>query len=342
MNPSAKLYKTLEQKFQNQFELDVGEGNFVLLTVISDIFQGQSRAERLRHIEPLIEQADLQSGIVELYTQEEADNEGITVSNERTPLSWQDAIEMFSSGQKTTTRRPDHPIKRVVFYSYKGGVGRTTALIQTAFQLARAGKRVAVVDMDVEAPALHTLLPPVDTPLQEGLIDYLWERQTCLLNEQHPAKIHLSGSDQGKRTGIVYPCTNERNLFVIPAGQIGQRYLQRLSVLSTAQLFHADDPWHQFEQELWDQFQPDIMLIDARTGLNEWGGLSLLQLADEAFITLYPSEQNTEGVSFVQKLLKELNGIEAKLILSPVPEGIIGRELVERIKPFFRGKKTWR
>ena len=339
MNPSAKLYKTLEQKFQNQFELDVGEGNFVLLTVISDIFQGQSRAERLRHIEPLIEQADLQSGIVELYTQEEADNEGITVSNERTPLSWQDAIEMFSSGQKTTTRRPDHPIKRVVFYSYKGGVGRTTALIQTAFQLARAGKRVAVVDMDVEAPALHTLLPPVDTPLQEGLIDYLWERQTCLLNEQHPAKIHLSGSDQGKRTGIVYPCTNERNLFVIPAGQIGQRYLQRLSVLSTAQLFHADDPWHQFEQELWDQFQPDIMLIDARTGLNEWGGLSLLQLADEAFITLYPSEQNTEGVSFVQKLLKELNGIEAKLILSPVPEGIIGRELVERIKPFLGVKK---
>lgn len=33
MNPSAKLYKALEQKFQNQFELDVGEGNFVLLTL---------------------------------------------------------------------------------------------------------------------------------------------------------------------------------------------------------------------------------------------------------------------------------------------------------------------
>ncbi len=75
MNPSAKLYKALEQQFQNQFELDVGEGGFVLLTVISTIFQGQSRAERLRHIEPLIEQAGLQSGIVDLYTREEADNE---------------------------------------------------------------------------------------------------------------------------------------------------------------------------------------------------------------------------------------------------------------------------
>ena len=33
------------------------------------------------------------------------------------------------------------------------------------------------------------------------------------------------------------------------------------------------------------------MLIDARTGLNEWGGLSLLRLADEAFIVLYPSNK---------------------------------------------------
>ena len=115
MNPSAKLHKALEQKFQNQFELDIGEGNFVLLTVISNIFQGKSRAERLQHIESLIEQAGLRLGIVELYTQEEANNEGITVSNERIPLSWQDAIEMFSSGQKTTTQRPAHPIKRVVF-----------------------------------------------------------------------------------------------------------------------------------------------------------------------------------------------------------------------------------
>jgi MinD-like ATPase involved in chromosome partitioning or flagellar assembly len=340
MNSSTKLHKALEQKFRNQFELDVGEGNFVLLTVISDIFQGQSRAERLRDIEPLIEQAGLQPGIVELYTQEEADNEGVTVSNERTPLSWQDAIEMFSSGQKIMVRRPAHSIKRVVFYSYKGGVGRTTALIQTAFQLARAGKRVAVVDMDVEAPALHTLLPPKDMPVQEGLIDYLWERQTSFLSEQHPANIHLSGSNQGKRTGIVYPCQAERNMFVVPAGQIGRRYIQRLSVLSTAHLFNADDPWYQFEQELWEQFQPDIMLIDARTGLNEWGGLSLLQLADEAFITLYPNEQNIEGVRFIRKLLKDFNGVVARLILSPVPEGIIGKKMVESIQPRLKNRKT--
>jgi cellulose biosynthesis protein BcsQ len=336
MNLSEKLRKALDQKFPKEFELDVGDGNIVLLTIISNKFQGFERSERMQQVEALIQETGLISGIIELYTVDEADKEGIVIqfeNNEGNPVSWQSAINMLSSGIKPAFNKPNQPIKRVVFYSYKGGVGRTTALIQTAFQLTRAGKRVAIVDMDVEAPGLQALLPPEDDPLNEGLIDYLWERQTNFLSESNQAKIHLSGTKQGNRTGIVYSYINEPNLFIVPAGQIGKRYIQRLSVLSTEHLFNTNDPWFQFEQELWEQFQPDIMLIDARTGLNEWGGLSLLKLADEVFITLYPSMQNIEGVCFIQKLLKELNGVKAKAILSPIPEGIIGKKLVESIKP---------
>jgi hypothetical protein len=74
------------------------------------------------------------------------------------------------------------------------------------------------------------------------------------------------------------------------------------------------------------------MLIDARTGLNDWGGLTLLGLADDIFIVLYPSEQNAEGVRFVKNTLKRLSGADIKLILSPVPEGIIGSNLVDNVK----------
>jgi MinD-like ATPase involved in chromosome partitioning or flagellar assembly len=42
----------------------------------------------------------------------------------------------------------------VTFYSFKGGVGRTTALAACAWQLARAGKRVAIIDLDLEAPGI--------------------------------------------------------------------------------------------------------------------------------------------------------------------------------------------
>ena len=331
MKAAIQLRKALNQKFPKQFELDIGEGGFVLLTIISDQFEKKTRKERLEQVEPLIKESGLTLGIVELYTVEEATNEGVSISNteDKAPLSWQDAVAMLSAGKTSFAKKPKHSIKRVVFYSYKGGVGRTTALIQTAFQLARQGKRVVLVDMDVEAPGLQSLLPPTDKPVDEGLIDYLWERQTCFFDENHQPQIEL--------TNIIYgvkDSQSRRDLFIVPAGKIGQRYIQRLSILSTTHLFSANtDPWYQFEEELWKQYQPDIMLIDARTGLNEWGGLSLLQLADEAFVVLYPSQQNAEGICFVRNLLKELTGVQAKLVLSPIPEGIIGEALVKSIKP---------
>ena len=41
-------------------------------------------------------------------------------------------------------------LRRVVFFSIKGGVGRSTALAATAWTLAQAGKRVLVLDLDLE------------------------------------------------------------------------------------------------------------------------------------------------------------------------------------------------
>jgi len=324
---AIQLRNALNQKFPKQFELDIGEGGFVLLTIISNQFEKKTRKERLEQVETLIKESGLTIGIIELYTIEEATNEGfsISIAEDKVPLSWQDAVTMLSAGKTSFTKKPKHTIKSVVFYSYKSGVGQTTALIQTAFQLTRQGKRVALVDMDVEAPVLQYLLPTTNKTINEGLIDYLWERQTCFFDEHHKPQIELNN--------IVYSVKDNlshRDLLVVPAGKIGQRYIQCLSILSTTA---NTDTWYQFEEELWNQYQPDIILIDASSGLNEWSALSLLQLADEAFAFIYPSQQNADGICFVRDLLEELTGIRAKLVLSPIPEGIIGEALVKAIKP---------
>jgi len=41
-----------------------------------------------------------------------------------------------------------------VFYSYKGGVGRTTSLVNVAYQLAKMGKSVLIIDFDFGAPGV--------------------------------------------------------------------------------------------------------------------------------------------------------------------------------------------
>ena len=65
------------------------------------------------------------------------------------------------------------------FYSYKGGTGRTFVLANVAFLLASLGKRVCVLDWDLEAPGLHRFFRPFledpELEITEGLIDWLWD-----------------------------------------------------------------------------------------------------------------------------------------------------------------------
>jgi hypothetical protein len=64
----------------------------------------------------------------------------------------------------------------VSFFSFKGGVGRTSTLVATALTLARNGHRVAIVDLDLEAPGLATIFSPDDSN-NLGVIDYLLEKK---------------------------------------------------------------------------------------------------------------------------------------------------------------------
>ena len=44
------------------------------------------------------------------------------------------------------------------FYSFKGGVGRSMALLNVGYALASRGRRVLLIDMDLEAPGLSRFL----------------------------------------------------------------------------------------------------------------------------------------------------------------------------------------
>src|ERR1039457_206803 len=44
------------------------------------------------------------------------------------------------------------------FYSYKGGVGRSLAVMNVAYTLAGGGRHVLIVDMDLEAPGISGFL----------------------------------------------------------------------------------------------------------------------------------------------------------------------------------------
>lgn len=75
----------------------------------------------------------------------------------------------------TTHERAPYSPPRAVFYGLKGGVGRSTALAMLAYSLARAGKKVLLLDFDLESPGLSGLLLPADRVAGFGLVDWFIE-----------------------------------------------------------------------------------------------------------------------------------------------------------------------
>lgn len=65
------------------------------------------------------------------------------------------------------------------FYSYKGGTGRSMALANVASLLCRSGKRVLVLDWDLEAPGLEKYLAHIDAEVParraqtDGIVDLI-------------------------------------------------------------------------------------------------------------------------------------------------------------------------
>lgn len=59
---------------------------------------------------------------------------------------------------------------KCVFYSYKGGSGRTTSLVNVAYQLRRLGKSVCIIDFDFDSPGV-ILFDYMKPRLIEILID---------------------------------------------------------------------------------------------------------------------------------------------------------------------------
>ena len=61
----------------------------------------------------------------------------------------------------------------VTFYSYRGGVGRTTALVNVAVDLALRRRKVLLLDFDLEAPSLNSFAPKQPDGPQPGLVEFI-------------------------------------------------------------------------------------------------------------------------------------------------------------------------
>jgi len=223
--------------------------------------------------------------------------------------------------------------RAVTFYSYKGGVGRTMALLNTAAALVREGKKVLIWELDLEAPGLLQipLFAALRNQAKAGTIDILAEPKADFV---------------GQVAGLVL--MHSENLLILPAGAPGETYFTRYDQVPWKELFSRDQEkavgpslLYAIRKAIEERFAPDFILIDARTGITDLGAVSTLQLPEVVVLVMTMSHQGAAGAAMAQQIFdRSLGGpvrLREKLVIyrvaSHVPaDGPLRRRRLEELK----------
>lgn len=219
----------------------------------------------------------------------------------------------------------------VTFYSFKGGVGRTLALLNVACILAGLGRRVLMIDFDLEAPGL-TLFQ--DKQRKEGLSrqqpglvdlvdDFLDDPLNSPLGKEEPSTFfdtYVSSLDVPEG---VQKSEQEGTLDLVPAGRLDDEYERRMYDLNFEEMFEEGVGRPLFERlkDLIEESERyDYILVDSRTGFSDEGSICTRFLGDYLMVLTGLNRQNVRGTA---RFLRRTDVAERQetlaLVASPVP-----------------------
>jgi MinD-like ATPase involved in chromosome partitioning or flagellar assembly len=205
--------------------------------------------------------------------------------------------------------------KIISVHSYRGGTGKSNLTANLAVCLARSGKRVAVVDTDIQSPGIHLLFGVEDTTSLRTLNDYLWER--CPVHEAATEVTPASVIDGGGRVWLVPSA--------VQAGEIAKVLREGYDVgLMNDGL-----------RDLSDHLALDHLLIDTHPGLNEETLLSIA-ISDVLVVLLRPDRQDFQGTAVTVEIARKLEVQELLLVLNKVLPSVAARGFVEEVSRTYK------
>ena len=237
----------------------------------------------------------------------------INIENKNRPSNLVEAIDYMNNSYEINNKI-SFKSEVISFYSYKGGVGRTLALIHTAYSLAQRGKNVLMLDLDIEAPSLQNIFKSEMKEIDYGLIDYLYN------------KIHEKGTNKKVTIPDIYAKVEgskdeniSGNLYFIPAGNLNTEYIYKLSKIQpnlVSRNNYISDLIRELESK--QELNLDFVLVDSRTGINDWGGVSLIDISSKVMFFVYPNNENMEGSRELMRLVENTKRGNMSVVFSRV------------------------
>lgn len=204
--------------------------------------------------------------------------------------------------------------KIVSIHSFRGGTGKSNISANLAVLMALQGKRVGVVDTDVQSPGIHVLFGFDEDRIQKALNDYLWNR--CAIEE--------TAYDVGAVLAGVPAVPPSAALFLIPSslrtGEIARVLREGYDVARLNDGF----------RELQDALRLDYLFIDTHPGVNEETLLSIA-ISDALVIVLRADHQDYQGTAVTVDLAKRLETPRIMLVVNKVLPPIDTAAVKQRI-----------
>jgi MinD-like ATPase involved in chromosome partitioning or flagellar assembly len=207
--------------------------------------------------------------------------------------------------------------KVISIHSFRGGTGKSNTTANLATQIAMMGKRVGVVDTDIQSPGIHVLLGLEETRMTHSLNDYLWGK--CSVKD---TTYDVTQSIGPNISG---------NVFLIPssikAGEIAKILREGYDVNVLNDGFN----------ELISNFKLDALLIDTHPGLNEETLLSVA-ISDSLLVILRPDQQDYQGTGVTVEVARKLGVPNLLLLINKLPASFSAEEVKKKVEQVYRCK----
>jgi MinD-like ATPase involved in chromosome partitioning or flagellar assembly len=209
--------------------------------------------------------------------------------------------------------------KIISVHSFRGGTGKSNTTANIATLLAAEGKRVGVIDTDIQSPGIHVLFGLEEQDMHHSLNDYLWGK--CDIKETaHDVTKNLGKGIKGQ-------------VLVIPKGQV---YLipSSIKVGEIARVLREgydvgllNDGFHRLVEDL----KLDVLMIDTHPGLNEETLLSIA-ISDALVIIMRPDQQDYQGTGVTVEVARKLDVPRLLLVVNKTPTVFNMDEVKKRVE----------
>jgi MinD-like ATPase involved in chromosome partitioning or flagellar assembly len=244
-----------------------------------------------------------------------------------------DSLLSHNNDSTQATNETQCPV--ITFYSYKGGMGRSTTLAAFATHLALVeSKNVIIIDCDFEAPGFTNffLKNAEEENQRQGFVEYFLDKESGISSEKHLESYTWEVESKFSGSGSIR---------IMPAGNLDSQiptndflktnlshYVEGLARIDFTNQEYIIEQFTGIINDLRKSFSPDVILIDARTGFSEVMGVAAFQLSKFVVGFFRNDAQSLPGLTFFLRNMVEREYIEPYLINSILPSSIKTRNSI--------------